>query len=208
MLPVDIPVASETIFPFMPSSSIRLKKCGNCKYGLNILYSWNASHTIKWRYYLDTGAYNLKGCISKRLKIRPQEVEEAVFKAMKERIENLEIAKKESRKPDSKTEKAKAEIIKLDEEIGKLMDRLAKADDVLFEYINKRVKELRIQKSSLEESLRTQTRKHRQIDTKPLAEPLKNWDNLTVREKHEVAMTMIDVIYVSDNKGIDIHFSI
>ena len=187
---------------------IGLTKCAHCGYGLNIMYSWNTSHTIQWRYYMDTGAYRAAGCLSKRLKTRPDEVENAVFKAMKERIEQLEIAKKESEKPDSKTESIKADIIRLDEEISKLLDKLANADDVVFDYINKRIKELHTKKAALEESLRNQTRKHKKIDTSPLTEPLKNWDTLSVQEKHEVAMTMIDVIYISDTDGIDIHFSI
>ena len=157
---------------------------------------------------MDTGAYRAAGCLSKRLKTRPDEVENAVFKAMKERIEQLEIAKKESEKPDSKTESIKADIIRLDTEISSLLDKLANADDVVFDYINKRIKELHTKKAALEESLRNQTRKHKKIDTSPLTEPLKNWDNLSVHEKHEVAMTMIDVIYISDTDGIDIHFSI
>ncbi|MBQ8941694.1 MAG: resolvase, partial [Firmicutes bacterium] len=82
------------------------------------------------------------------------------------------------------------------------------ADDVLFDYINKRVKELHNKKAKFEESLRNQARKHKKIDTSPLTDPLKNWDDLSTREKHDVAMTMIDVIYLSDETGIDIHFSI
>ena len=41
----------------------------------------------------------------------------------------------------------------------------------------------------------------------PLAEPLGHWEDLTVDEKHEVAVTMIDAIYVSDETGVDIKFS-
>jgi len=187
---------------------IGLTKCTHCGYALNITYSWNTSQTILHRYYIDSGYYKANGCVSQRKKIKPDEVENAVFKAMKERIEQLEIAKKESEKPDSKTESIKADIIRLDEEISKLLDKLANADDVVFDYINKRIKELHTKKAALEESMRNQTRKHKKIDTSPLTEPLKNWDSLSVHERHEVAMTMIDVIYISDTDGIDIHFSI
>lgn len=120
----------------------------------------------------------------------------------------MKLQKKEVTKPDDKEESIKADIIRLDEEIHKLMDKLADADAVLFNYINERVKELHNQKGLLEESLRVKARKHKKIDAAPLTEPLKNWDNLSVKEKHEVAMTMIDVIYLSDETGIDIHFSI
>ena len=185
-----------------------LTKCAHCGYSLAISYAWNANHTIQWRCYHCKGFHRVNGCVKFRLQTRPNNVEEVVFKAMKERIEQLVITKKESTKSDSKTESIKADIIRLDEEIGKLMDKLANADDILFDYINKRIKELHAKKAALEESLRNQTRKHKQIDTSPLTEPLKNWDNLTVHEKHEVATTMIDVVYVSDETGIEIKFSI
>ena len=185
-----------------------LTKCAHCGYGLNIIYSRNKNNIVSWRRYADTGAYKAAGCVSKSLKIKPEAVEKEVYAAMKARIEQLEISKKENTKPDSKTESIKADIIRVDAEINKLMDKLADADKILFDYINKRIKDLHTQKSELAESLRTQERKYKKIDTAPLTEPLKNWDNLSMQEKHEVAMTMIDVIYISDKDGIDIHFSI
>ena len=127
---------------------------------------------------------------------------------MKERIENLVIAKSERRKPDLETENFKAEIIRVDEEIRKLMDKLADADNVLFEYIQQRVNTLHVKKSELETKLQAKDRKHKEIDTAPLADPMSRWDSLTIEEKHALAVTMIDVVYVSDENGVEINFSI
>lgn len=187
---------------------VGLVKCAYCGYALNITYSYNVSHTIRWRYYNDAGYYKAKGCLKKRLKLRPDDVEKAVFEAMKERLESIKIAKKESEKPDKETENIKDEILRTDDEIKKLMDKLANADSVLFDYINERVKTLHSKKISLEEKLQTKSRKHKQIDTKPLEKPMNRWEELTVDEKHDIATTMIDVVYVSDENGIDIKFSI
>ena len=187
---------------------VGLVKCAYCGYALNITYSQNVSRTIRWRYYNDAGYYRAKGCLKKRLKLRPDDVEKAVFEAMKERLESIKIAKKESEKPDKETENIKAEILRTDDEIKKLMDKLANADNVLFDYINERVKTLHSKKISLEEKLQTKSRKHKQIDTKPLEKPMNRWKELTVDEKHDIATTMIDVVYVSDENGIDIKFSI
>ena len=106
------------------------------------------------------------------------------------------------------TENIKAEILRINEEIRKLMDKLADADTVLFDYINERVSSLHNKKTSLEEKIQTKNRKHKKIDTKPLEEPMNRWHELSVDEKHDIAVTMIDVIYLSDENGIDIHFSI
>lgn len=127
---------------------------------------------------------------------------------MKNRIENLVIAKKKRSKPNSEADNLNAEILRLDDEIRKLMDKLANADDVLFDYIQQRVKALHDKKSELEEKLRSQARKHKEIDTKPLSDPMSRWNELSMDEKHALAVTMIDVVYISDENGIDIRFSI
>ncbi len=185
-----------------------LAKCGACGYALNLQYSWNVSHTKQWRYFLDSGAYRSNGCGKNRPSLKPDQAEEIGFNAMKERLESLEIAKRERSKPDSETENIKTGIIRLDEEIRKLLDKLADADSVLFDYIQGRIKSLHEKKSELEEKLRTRARKHKEIDTAPLTDPMSRWDYLSVEEKHALAVAMIDVVYISDEKGIDIRFSI
>ena len=129
---------------------------------------------------------------------------------MQKCIEQFKIAKREGSKPDTETESIKTEIIRIDGEIQKLMEKLADADSVLFGYIQKRVSTLHEQKSAFERKLQTKTRKRKAIDTKPLEEPLKNRDSLTVQEKHDVAAEMIDVIYIShhSDKEIEIVFGI
>ena len=54
----------------------------------------------------------------------------------------------------------------------------------------------------------TMCRKRKVIDTKPLEEPMKQWDKLTVQEKHDIAAAMIDVVLISDETGIEVKFSI
>ena len=131
-----------------------------------------------------------------------------MYDAMKERLESLIIAKAEKNKPDNESENIKVGITRLDGEIRKLMDKLAEADSVLFAYIQERVKTLHAKKSELEEKLRTKARKRNEIDTTPLIDPMGRWHCLTVDEKHALAVTMIDVVYVSDENGIDIVFSV
>lgn len=192
----------------MNSWLVGIIKCAHCGYALSLNYAWNVSRTKQWRYFIDSGAYRANGCIKKSLDINPDAAEQAVFEAMKERIKTLEIAKKKRSKPNAETDKINAKILRLDDEIHKLMDKLSEADEVLFDYIQKRIKELHNKKSELEEKLRQRERKHKEIDTSPLADPLSRWDELTVQEKHDVAVTMIDVVKISDETGIDIRFSI
>ena len=82
-----------------------------------------------------------------------------------------------------------------------LKKRHLDADGVVFTYIQKRIKEFHKTKSKFESKLQTKYRKHKAIDTNPLKEPLKNWDSLTIKEKYEAAVMMIDAVYVSDEDG-------
>ena len=187
---------------------VGLMKCGNCGYAMHINHSTSKSGK-KYRNFFDYGRYTVKGCPHNApTAIKPQEVEDIVFKEMCKRVNQLVIAKHESTMPDPDSEAIRTEIIKVDEEISKLMGRLADADDVLFSYIQDRVSKLHEQKSALERKLQTKTRKRKAIDTKPLEEPLKIWDSLTVQEKHNIAVMMIDVVYVSDENGVEVVFSI
>ena len=74
--------------------------------------------------------------------------------------------------------------------------------------LSKLTSKLHEQKSALERELQTKTRKRKAIDTKPLEEPLKIWDSLTVQEKHSIAVMMIEVVYVSAENGVEVVFCI
>ena len=187
---------------------VGLLKCSHCGYSVSVANHWNKAHTKQWRYFFDTGFYRADSCVKRTLKLRPDEVEQAVFEAMNERIKTFEIAKKKRSKPDTEENRINGELARIDDEIRKLMDKLANADTVLFDYIQERINALHKQKSELEQKLHKQQRKHKEIDTKPLSEPLKRWSELSVQEKHEIALTMIEVVTISDETGIDIKFSI
>lgn len=187
---------------------VGMMKCGNCGYAMHINHG-TGRHGQKYRYFYDYGRNTMQGCPHDyATELKPDQVEDIVFKEMCKRVEQLVIAKHESTQPDPDSEAVRTEIIKVEEEINKLMGRLADADDVLFNYIQDRISKLHEQKSALERKLQTKTRKRRAIDTKPLEEPLKVWDSLTVQEKHNIAVMMIDVVYVSDENGVEVVFSI
>ncbi len=187
---------------------VGLVKCANCGYAVIITRKYNKTHTKSWRYFVDFGWQTVKGCKKRTFAVHPDEVETLVFDAMRERIKTLNIVKQESEMPDAETENIKAKILKCDDDIHKLMDKLPDADEVVFGYIQQRIKVIHETKTALEIKLQKMSRKQKQIDTDPLEKPLNNWDNLTIAEQHEVAAMMIDVIYISDDSDIEIVFSI
>jgi DNA invertase Pin-like site-specific DNA recombinase len=185
-----------------------LTKCGICGYALTVKCQQSKLYDTLYRYYNDLGALRTVGCTKKRLKIRPDVVEEKVYEAMKERLESFTIAKSRKEKPDAEAEGIKTELIRIDGEIKTLIGQLAKANDVLFAYIQESVNNLHAKKSELEEKLRNRARKQKEIDTSPLVDPMSRWESLTFDEKHSLALAMIEVVKVSDEHGIDIEFSI
>lgn len=187
---------------------VGMLKCPHCGYSIQLNIQHNKERTKTWRYLIDFGFSTAQGCRKRTLKTKLDDVEEAVYIAMCDKIKSLEVARHEEDTPDAETESLKAEILKYDDDIHKLMDKLPDADEVLFAYIQKRIKEFHKAKSKLESKLQMKSRKHRAIDTKPLKEPLKNWDSLTIDVKHEIAVMMIDAVYVSDEDGIHIQFCI
>lgn len=187
---------------------VGLAKCKHCGYALLVRKSYNKTRTRYWRYLVDFGFRTVAGCKRNTIATHPDEVEEIVLQAMRERIATLSIEKHLAEAPDSETEQLKAEILRCDDDIHKLMDKLPDADEVVFDYIQQRIKAIHESKTALEGKLQKLARKQKQIDTAPLEEPMARWDSLTVEEKHELAVMMIDVVYVSDETGIEIKFSI
>ena len=187
---------------------IGLIKCSHCGYGIIFQCASKPTRKKRTRYLYDHGAYRANGCVKKRLQTTPDQLEQAIFDAMAKRIESLTIAMTRKAKPDNEAENIKVDIIRIENEIRKLMGKLADADNILFGYINGRVKELHAQKSDFEKRLRSKARKQKEIDTAPLSDPLSRWDSLTVAEKNTLAKIMIDAVYISDESGIDIRFAV
>lgn len=187
-----------------------LLKCHHCGYSFQIICVWNYAKTKKKKYFYDIGYRKANGCIQYRSKFKPDDVEEVVFAAMREKLESMEIAKSQKAKPNSELETMKREIIRLEEEINKWLDKLD--DDSDSDAFTKRVKAkvnaLDDKKSEIERKFHALMRKNKVVDSEPLIDPISRWDSLSVEEKNKVAKTMIEVIYLCNESGIDVRFSV
>lgn len=137
----------------MNSWLVGMVKCACCGYAMHFNHCANRKGVVYHR-FIDYGKFTLNGCPTPPIQLKPRQVEDAVLKEMQKRIEQLKIAKREDSKPDTETESIKAEIIRIDGEIQKLMEKLADADSVLFDYIQKRVSALHEQKAELDKKCR------------------------------------------------------
>jgi DNA invertase Pin-like site-specific DNA recombinase len=188
---------------------VGLVKCAECGHAVVIDKHKKKKSGKEYRYLIDHGWETIESCAARSYSQRIDALENTVFQAMCDRIESMIIAKQSKTAPDADTEAVKAEIMRLDDEIHQLMDKLAYADSIVFSYIQERIKEFHGKKSELERKLQSKARKQKSIDTTPLQEPLNRWESLTVQEKHELAATMIDVIIISHfSDEIEIRFGI
>ena len=182
-------------------------RCGACGHAMKVDYTYNPKSGNSWVYFTCSGYNSVRGCSTTRCGLKVKEVENVVFNEMKKHIEEFEISKKQKKKSSNEEDKIRAEILRIDTEIGKLMDKVADADSVLFGYIQDRINQLNDSKKEYEKSLFHLERKVKKVCTKPLLELLKKWDLLSVEEKNQLAMTVIDKVYLSNENGIDIHFA-
>jgi hypothetical protein len=171
---------------------------------------WNYAKTERRKYFYDIGYRKANGCIQYRLKFTPDEIEEFVFAAMREKLESMEIAKSQRAKPNTEIETMKREVIRLEEEINKWLDKLAddSDEDAFTKRVKVKVNALDNKKSEFERKLHGLMRKNKVVDTEPLIDPISRWDALSVEDKNKVAKTMIEVIYLCNESGIDVRFSI
>ena len=126
---------------------------------------------------------------------------------MREHIAEFEVTKNSRESRSSEAEKIKAELLRIETDTKKLIDRLVEADDVLFGYIQNKISELHAKKNEYEKQLLLIERRVKKIDTKPLIEPLNRWDELSMEEKNALAKVMINRVDITDEEGIKIHFS-
>ena len=101
------------------------------------------------------------------------------------------------------------EIIRREGEIDKWLDKLDDADEDAFtKRVKAKVNALDEKKSEIENKLQARMRKTKIVDSEPLIDPMSRWDSLSVEEQNALAKTMIEVIYLCDDSGINVIFSV
>ena len=145
-------------------------KCRECGHSVLVDMQKKSEKNVR-RYLHDNGWLTIDRCVERKYRIRIDDIEDSVYAAMCERLQQIENA--------------------------------------VFAYIQQRIKELHSRKLEFECKLHTKARKRSAVDTKPLKEPLSNWDALSVQEKHDIAAEMIEVVYISHySEDIEIKFGI
>lgn len=180
-------------------------KCSHCGYAIGVV---KCMPDKPWRYLYDTGWYRKDKCVKRTLQIRPQQLEEIVLNAMQEKFKELVVKKSEKQKPNAELVALQLELQEVCNQLDELIEQIPKATETVMKYINQKVGSLDIQKGELESKIEKITRKQQSVDVDVISEPLQYWNELTNKEKYTIVRAVIDVIYVSDETGVEIVFSI
>ena len=185
-----------------------ITRCPHCEHAVKVDYTYNPKSGNSWRYFGCTGINSMVDCCDQRhIRIKVNDVEDFVYEEMKKHIAEFVIKGNTPESRSAEAEKLRSDILRIDTEVAKLMDKLADADPVLFEYIQERIKKLHANKTELEQKLFNVEHKVKKVDTDPILEPFKHWNVLSTEEQNKIARLILDKVYVSDDGGIDIHFA-
>ena len=182
-----------------------LIKCGNCHYAL----TFKKYKTRRSRYLLCSQKMNSKACYGAGT-IYANEFESMIYQEMVEKLKEFSILAKDE-KPVQENPKAAAlriELIKVKQEIESLMEKVANANEILMDFINLRIVEFATKQEKLEQELASFA--INRIDDSQIGQIrdyLNQWDTITLEDKHQVAYSLIEVIYAT-SENVDIHWKI
>ncbi len=175
-----------------------LTKCGYCGYAMTVT-------TYKEYKYLTCrgrSAYNACDGFAKTVYL--QDIEDHVEKHIISKCKELSQKGPVAIKNDAVLDNAyKVELVGIDEQIDRLVTNLATSNDVVAEYINKKISELDARKKEIIVNHAQAKHSDDKVDIKNILQKSNKWGSLTFEDKKEVAKALIDRINIYDDK-IDI----
>lgn len=169
-------------------------KCGNCGYALSRKLYKNRNVI----YYLCSNRMNSRGCVGCGI-IHAPELEALIFHQMCEKLKEFETLHSGQQLQTPQTCAIETELAKTEDEIQKLVARLADANEVLSTYINEKILELDAQKKELLKQLSIR-KSETPSSTKQIRGYLENWEKLSVDDKRLVVDALIEIIHATSER--------
>lgn len=135
-------------------------------------------------------------------------MENIVLQEIKEKLSSFtKLTNEQTNISNPKINDLKIKEKQIDNEIEILMGKLINANDVLMEYINKRIVELDNEKKNIEEELKSLIPKNKTTNYKTITDHVKKWDKLSFEDKRIVLDALIEQILITDEK-IEINWKV
>ena len=167
-------------------------KCGNCGHALTV----KRFSTRNSRYLMCSERMNSGTCCGAGT-LYADEIEEIVSAEINRKLVKLRILPRaESDVTDIERSGLGTELAKTDDEIKVLLERVGKADNALFRYINERINALDRRRNELNERIKAAEQK-KYADGE---EKIDMWSALSFEDKRQTADILIKVICAADRK--------
>lgn len=169
-------------------------KCGKCGYALTIRKCKLKTKTL--RYFICSRRMQTDRCEGVG-GIAADSFEEFIFNEMTERVKQFNLTGSPlARRENPRIHELNLKIEQITAEIEKLVDKVANANDVLMDYINKRIRELDAQGSAYRQELSelSPLSNNTQCDVRELQDFMEHWDELSFDDKRAVVDQLIVTI--------------
>lgn len=177
-----------------------LTKCGYCGYAMTI-------RTFDGhRYFYCRGKSNYKVCDIEHETHHAEDIEEYVEKELFNRMPKIKF--QEIKKADDfETNQLKLQLIEIESQIENLINSLASSNNVVMDYINRKITELDAKKQAILKTIKENFSEN-SLSNKiiiNLKKNIKNWKELDLEAKKEIAQSMIEKVIIT-NENIEIEW--
>lgn len=179
-----------------------LTKCGFCGMHISVV-----SGQRNGKRYLNCGGRKANFCFERTVTLTFDDIESVVEQCLIEHIRKYEFERIQKEKTNiAKINELKIRKVKIQEEISNLLNKVSMANDILFEYINDRIKQLDYEKTEIERILLDEgERLKNRADPEFIRKALNDWKSMSFDEKKTIAGIFIDKVVIY-NRDIDISF--
>ena len=172
-------------------------KCGNCGYAL-IVRKPNENGI---KYVICSNQLATKKCNGTGCTIYADLVEEHVFNAIKDELAKFKsLSDHTKNQVQPKIRENELKLIKIDNEINELLTKVAGANTILMDYINKKIEELDKKRKELQQENISIAQAVKEDKINTVYEHVKNWDKTSFEDKQSVVDILIKVIYISNGE--------
>lgn len=170
-------------------------KCKKCGYAYVVV-----KNREEKRYLQCSGVRYAVKCKGSGRTIYAEQLEQYVYEEMRGVLAKLEYLAPENETPNKTiVDNYQMEIAEKDKEIEALLDKLATANTILIQYINKRVKELDESKSAIAEKILKMSSKDIDQEIEKITDYIDKWDSISLDDKQRIVDILIKVIYIDED---------
>jgi site-specific DNA recombinase len=177
-----------------------LTKCGYCNYTMTVVNTINSYGTYK--YFMCRGRTNYKCCGGHKKVQYVDSVEKIVQNEIFEKVKSINsISVEVEQTENADGNRLKIKIFEIDTQIDNLINNLAKSNNILKDYINKRIVEFDSEKKDLVKQLKECSEKvqtEQKLDS--ILKCIDNWEESTLEQKKAVAKYLIEKIFIKDDE--------